>query len=162
LLVVGYLIRWKGSFLELFLVGFYVFLVLRLKFGLTSTSIVGSEMSDEELQNLLLERQQHQSAFSQPAMNHQPQPVTNHQPQQVHPQPAPVTAPQQRYHRQPQLIPTPQQTYHPQQQMIPTPQQTYPLQQQQHQHYNPSNAPQQVLYQYIILHLLLNNHNSSK
>jgi hypothetical protein len=41
LLVVGYLIRWKGSFLELFLVGFYVFLVLRLKFGLTSTSIVG-------------------------------------------------------------------------------------------------------------------------
>jgi hypothetical protein len=30
LLVVGYLIRWKGSLLELFLVGFYVFLVLGL------------------------------------------------------------------------------------------------------------------------------------
>jgi hypothetical protein len=42
LLVVGYLIRWKGSFLELFLVGFYVVLVLKLKFGLGSTSIVGS------------------------------------------------------------------------------------------------------------------------
>jgi hypothetical protein len=41
--VVGYLIRWKGSFLELFLVGFYLVLVLKLKFGLTSTSIVGSK-----------------------------------------------------------------------------------------------------------------------
>jgi hypothetical protein len=76
-----------------------------------------AEMSDEELQNLLLQRHQNKnvgSAFSQP--------VRNHQPQQVHPQPAPVTAPQQRYHPQQQMIPTPQQTYHPQQQMIPTPQ----------------------------------------
>jgi hypothetical protein len=139
---------------RIFLPPLYLFVLTSIFFYSISITLQGwsksmgapqnaAEISVEELQNLILERQQLKSvgsAFSQPAMNHQPQPVTNHQPQQVHPQPALVTAPQQSYHPQQQMIPTPQQTYHhPQQQQ-------QQQQQQQHQHYNPSNAPQQVLY----------------
>ena len=58
-----------------------------------------------------------------------------------HPAPTPV---QQSYHPAPV-----QQSYQPapvQQSYHPTPQHTYPVQQQQHQHFNPSNASQPVVY----------------